>query len=123
MAARRPLLLVLVVLVAAANALAQGLPGGRPDQLGFSPERLARIDSVMRRYVDSGRVAGVVTLVARHGRVVQLGAYGWADREAGRRMTPDAIFRIASQSKALTSVAVMALVEEGRLRVSDPVSL
>jgi len=64
----------------------------------------------------------VVTLVARRGRVAQLGAYGWSDREAGRRMTPDAIVRIASQSKAVTSVAVMALVEEGRLRLSDPVS-
>jgi CubicO group peptidase (beta-lactamase class C family) len=122
MAARRPFLLVLLVFAAAANALGQGLPAGRPDQLGFAPDRLARIDSVMRRYVDSGRVAGVVTLVARHGRVAQLGAYGWADREADRRMTPDAIFRIASQSKAVTSVAVMALVEEGRLRLSDPVS-
>jgi CubicO group peptidase (beta-lactamase class C family) len=122
MAARRPFLVAFLVLTAAASALAQGLPVGRPDQLGFSAARLARIDSVMERYVDSGRVAGVVTLVARHGRVAQLGAYGWADREAGRRMTPDAIFRIASQTKAVTSVAVMALVEEGRLRLADPVS-
>ena len=118
----RPSLVVFLVLSLASSALAQGLPRGRPDQLGFSAQRLARIDSVMRQYVDSGRVAGVVTLVARHGRVAQLGAYGWADREAGRRMTPDAIVRIASQSKAVTSVAVMALVEEGRLRLSDPVS-
>ena len=106
----RPSLVVFLVLSLASSALAQGLPRGRPDQLGFSAQRLARIDSVMRQYVDSGRVAGVVTLVARHGRVAQLGAYGWADREAGRRMTPDAIVRIASQSKAVTSVAVMALV-------------
>ena len=109
-------------LATAASALAQGLPRGRPEQLGFAPERLARIDSVMQRYVDSGRVAGVVTLVARHGRVAQVRAYGWADREAGRRMSADAIFRIASQTKAVTSVAVMTLVEEGRLRLSDPVS-
>jgi CubicO group peptidase (beta-lactamase class C family) len=107
---------------AASAALAQGLPRGRPGQLGFSAERLARIDTVMQQYVDSGRVAGVVTLVARHGRVAHFGAYGWGDREAGRRMSGDAIFRIASQSKAVTSVAVMALVEEGRLRLADPVS-
>jgi len=119
---RRHVLAGSLLLSLVSSALAQGLPRGRPDQLGFSPPRLARIDSVMRQYVDSGRVAGVVTLVARHGRVAQLGAYGWADREAGRRMTPDAIVRIASQSKAVTSVAVMALVEEGRLRLSDPVS-
>ena len=118
------LLLSLAACAAAGASVvsAQGLPRGRPDQLGFSAPRLARIDSVMRQFVDSGRVAGVVTLVARHGRVAQLGAYGWSDREAGRRMTPDAIFRIASQSKAVTSVAVMALVEEGRVRLSDPVS-
>lgn len=118
----RTILIACLALAAASNALAQGLPRGRPEVLGFAPQRLARIDSVMQQYVDSGRVAGVVTLVARHGRVAQLGAYGWSDREAGRRMTPDAIFRIASQSKAVTSVAVMALVEEGRLRLSDPVS-
>jgi CubicO group peptidase (beta-lactamase class C family) len=122
MAGRRPLLVALLALAAAASAHAQGLPRGRPDLLGFAPDRLARIDSVMQRYVDSGRVAGVVTLVARHGRVAQLGAYGWSDREAGRRMGADAIFRIASQSKAVTSVAVMMLVEEGRLGLADPVS-
>ena len=122
MAVRRPLLVVLLALAAAASAFAQGLPRGRPDPLGFAPDRLARIDSVMQRYVDSGRVAGVVTLVARHGRVAQLGAYGWSDREAGRRMSADAIFRIASQSKAVTSVAVMMLVEAGRLGLADPVS-
>lgn len=118
----RPFLIASLALAAASSALAQGLPRGRPDQLGFSAERLARIDSVMQQYVDSGRVAGVVTLIARQGRVAQVGAYGWADREAGRRMAGDVIFRIASQSKAVTSVAVMALVEEGRLRLSDPVS-
>lgn len=122
MAVRRPILILLLALAAAASAFAQGLPRGRPELLGFAPDRLARIDSLMQRYVDSGRVAGVVTLVARRGRVVQLGAYGWSDREAGRRMSPDAIFRIASQSKAVTSVAVMMLVEEGRLRLADPVS-
>lgn len=118
----RALVVACLTLATASSALGQGLPVGRPEVLGLAPQRLARIDSVMQRYVDSGRVAGVVTLVARHGRVAQLGAYGWSDREAGRRMTPDAIFRIASQSKAITSVAVMALVEEGRLRLSDPVS-
>ena len=122
MRVRRAVLSVLLVLATVAQGVAQGLPRGVPAQLGFAPARLARIDSVMQRYVDSGRVAGVVTLVARHGRVAQLGAYGWADRESGKRMTPDAVFRIASQSKAVTSVAVMMLIEEGRLRLSDPVA-
>lgn len=118
-----PLRAAMLLTVAAARiSLAQGLPADRPDRLGLSAERLARIDTVMRQYVDQGRVAGVVTLVARHGRLAQAGAYGWADREAGRRMTADALFRIASQTKAVTSVAVMILVEEGRLRLADPVA-
>src|SRR5438132_13383408 len=91
-------------------------------QLTFSPERLARIDRAIQAYVDSGRIAGAVTLVIRRGRVVQEGAYGWADKEAGRKMTADAIFRLASQSKAVTSVAMMMLVEEGRVGLGDPVS-
>jgi CubicO group peptidase (beta-lactamase class C family) len=93
-----------------------------PEQVGLSAERLARIDRVMQQYVDSGRVAGVVTLVARHGRVAHLGAYGWADVETKRAMTPDALFRIASQTKALTSVAVMILIEEGKIGLNDPLS-
>jgi CubicO group peptidase (beta-lactamase class C family) len=72
--------------------------------------------------VDEGRVAGVVTLVARGGRIAHLEAVGQADREAGVPMRADTIFRIASMSKAVTSVAAMMLVEEGRLGLSDPVS-
>lgn len=119
---RAPVLLAALALVAASAAHGQNLPAGDAARLGFSPARLARIDTVMQRFVDEGRVPGVVTIVVRHGRVAQLGAYGWADREAGRRMTPDALFRIASQTKAVTSIAVMMLVEEGRLRLRDPVS-
>jgi CubicO group peptidase (beta-lactamase class C family) len=92
-------------------------------RLGFAPDRLARIDRFLQHAVDSNRIAGAVALVLRDGQVVYERAVGWADREAGRRMTADAIFRIASQSKALTSVAVMALVEEGKLGLGDRVSL
>jgi CubicO group peptidase (beta-lactamase class C family) len=76
----------------------------------------------MQRYVDEGRVAGLVTYVARSGRVAHLEAFGKADIEAGTPMRTDSIFRIASQTKALTSVAVMMLVEEGRIGLADPVS-
>ncbi len=93
-----------------------------PRALGLSPERLARIGGTMRQYVADGRIAGVVTLVARNGRIVHLEATGDADREAKRPMRTDTIFRIASMSKAVTSVAVMMLVEEGRLTLGDPVS-
>lgn len=83
-------------------------------QRGFDPARLARLDTVLQLNVDSQWVAGVVALVMRDGVVVYEKAFGWADREARRPMRTDAIFRIASQSKALTSVAAMMLIEEGR---------
>ncbi len=107
---------------AAPHLAAQGLPAGRPAQLGFSTERLARIDTLFQSYVAQGRTAGAVALVARHGQVVWSGAFGMADREAARPISTDALFRIASQSKAVTSVAAMILVEEGRLRLDEPVS-
>ncbi|HEY8832499.1 MAG TPA: serine hydrolase domain-containing protein [Gemmatimonadaceae bacterium] len=89
---------------------------------GFAVDRLARIDQMMQRYVDSNQIAGAVGLVMRDGKVVYEHAVGWADKESGRRMTTDAIFRIASQTKALTSTSVLILMEEGRLGLDDPVS-
>lgn len=106
----------------ASRLAAQGLPAGNPVALGFDQVRLHRIDSVMQSFVDRGRIAGAVTLVVRHGRTAQLGVYGMADREANRRMAATTLFRIASQSKAITSVAVMMLIEEGKLRLREPVS-
>lgn len=76
----------------------------------------------MQEAVDSGKVAGVVTMVLRHGKIVQQGAYGWADVESRKPMQVTSLFRIASQTKAITSVALMMLVEEGRLSLYDPVS-
>lgn len=91
-------------------------------KLGFAPDRLARIDRFMQQYVDSNRIGGAVGLVLRDGKVAYEHSVGWSDKESGRRMTTDAIFRIASQSKALTSVAVLMLVEDGRIALGDPVS-
>lgn len=91
-------------------------------RLGFSASRLARIDTVLQRAVDENAVAGAVALVMRDGKVAYERAVGWSDKESGRRMRPDAIFRIASQTKAMTTVAVMLLVEEGRLGLGDRVS-
>lgn len=87
----------------------------------LAPDRVARIDRVLQQYVDENRVAGIVALVLQDGRPVYERAVGWSDREASRRMTPDTIFRIASQTKAITSVAVLSLVEEGKLALGDPV--
>ncbi|GAB4130529.1 MAG: serine hydrolase domain-containing protein [Acidobacteriota bacterium] len=118
--------LCLVVLLLSAAGLsgvrAQELPRAEPAEVGMSAERLARLSAVMRQYVDNQRVAGLVTLVIRDGKVAHLGTYGYLDLEKKTPMRPDAIFRIASQSKAVTTAAVMILQEEGRLLLSDPVS-
>ena len=120
---RQLMTLSAALLVALAPVLgAEALPPSSPESVGLSAERLERLRAGMQRYVDDGRVAGIVTLVARNGRLAHLEAYGKADVEQARAMTKDAIFRIASQSKALTSVAVMMLVEEGRIGLGDPVS-
>ena len=89
---------------------------------GFSAERLARVDRFLQQYVDSNRIGGAVALVIRDGQVAYQKSVGWTDLEARRPMTPDAIFRIASQSKAITSTAVLMLVEEGKIALTDPVS-
>ena len=86
---------------------------------GFATERLARVDTLLDSYVNDGRVAGIVALVLRDGKPVYERAVGWSDREAGRKMTMDTEFRIASQSKALTSVAILQLMEEGKLTVNE----
>jgi CubicO group peptidase (beta-lactamase class C family) len=89
---------------------------------GFSAERLARLDRFLQQYVDSQRIGGAVALVLRDGQVAYQRAVGWIDRESRRPMTADAMFRIASQSKAITSTAILMLVEEGKIALSDPVS-
>jgi len=110
--------IALALLLAAPALHAQGAAAGT----GFAADRLERIDRFIQAAVDSGRIAGAVGLVVRDGDVVYERAFGWSDREANRRMTPDAIFRIASQTKALTTTAIMMLVEEGKIALDDPVS-
>ena len=88
----------------------------------LSAERVARIDRALQRYVDENRIAGIVALVLRDGQPVYERAVGWSDKEAGRKMTTDTVFRIASQTKAITSTAILSLVEEGKLTINDPVS-
>jgi CubicO group peptidase (beta-lactamase class C family) len=108
------------LLIATAVSLAAALPAqGETLKAGFSPQRLARVDTLLNSYVQEGRFGGVVALVLRDGKPVYEHASGWIDKEAGRKMTPDAVFRIASQSKALTSAAILMLMEEGRLTVNE----
>jgi CubicO group peptidase (beta-lactamase class C family) len=114
--------LSLLALVGAGPSWAQGLPASTPASVGVSAERLNRLSSTLQQYVDQGRSPGMVTIVVRQGKVVYLEAFGKRDVEAGAPMPKDAIFRIASMSKAITSLATMILLEEGKLLLSDPVS-
>ena len=99
-----------------------GVPAAEPEAVGMSSERLDRLDRVMQGYIDRNEVAGVVTLVARRGKVVHFSALGQRDVEAGAPMTHDAIFRIASMTKPIASVALMMLYEEGRFQLRDPIA-
>ena len=118
---RRLVLTGVVLAVGVQLALAQGLPQTQPEEVGLSSHRLERVSAAMQGYVDDGRLAGAVVIVARRGKVAYLEAFGSRDREAGAAMTTDAIFRIASQTKAPVSVGVMMLQEEGRLLITDPI--
>ncbi|MFB3104674.1 MAG: serine hydrolase domain-containing protein, partial [Pseudomonadales bacterium] len=93
-----------------------------PAEVGMSSERLARLTTTMTAYVDEGRLPGAVVLVARKGRIVYFEAFGNQDRDSGSKMTTGSIFRIASQTKALISVGIMMLQEEGSLLISDELS-
>jgi CubicO group peptidase (beta-lactamase class C family) len=93
-----------------------------PEDVGLSSERLERIGAAIQRSIDEGRIAGAVSLVARHGKIAYLKAFGMADRKTKTPMRTDSIFRICSMTKPITSVAVMMLYEEGRLTLNEPVS-
>jgi CubicO group peptidase (beta-lactamase class C family) len=95
----------------------------RPEEVGFSPSRLARLDEVMkRRYVDSGHLPGVLTMIYRRGKLIHTGMSGQMDLERGKPMREDTIFRIYSMSKPITAVALMMLAEEGLIGLDDNVS-
>ncbi len=93
-----------------------------PESVGLSTQRLERLTKVMQKYVEDGKFAGILTLIARKGEVASLETFGWRDRENKQPMTGDTIFYIYSMSKPITSAAAMMLCEEGRLRLWDPVS-
>ena len=89
---------------------------------GFDPARLAEVGPALQAFVDSGELAGIVTLTSRGGEIVQSEAIGWRDIETRAPMRTDTLFRIASMTKPITSVAAMMLVEEGRIALDDPIS-
>jgi CubicO group peptidase (beta-lactamase class C family) len=114
---------LLSVSLAMANAALAGvIPAGSPSDVGVDAARLARIHEVVERHIGAGDVAGVVTLVARRGRVVHFESQGYANIETRESLQTDSIFRLASMSKPITAVAIMMLVEQGRIQLGDPVS-
>jgi len=119
---QRPSAIVTVLIAFFVTAAPAQVAQQTPESAGLSSARLERLNAVMKEYVDQGKISGVVTLVARHGRVVHLRPTGRLDIEQNRPMQKDTIFRIASMSKAVTSVATLMLMEDGKLLLSDPVS-
>jgi len=113
---------VFAFLIFVSTLNAQDLPVGKPEELGFSPERLQRLTNVFQAYADDKKMSGSVVMVVRHGKVAYFNSFGKRDIESNAAMQSDAIFRIASQTKALVSVAIMILQEEGKLLIADPVS-
>ena len=93
-----------------------------PGEVGLDAQRLRRIDAHFRKYVDDGRLPGWQVMVSRRGRVAHLSSYGFADKEAGRPVADDTIWRIYSMTKPVTSVAAMMLVEQGLMELTDPIS-
>ena len=121
----QPLRLLLAAVTALAlplAAIAGAVPHATPEDVGLSSERLGRITEVVRRHIEASDVSGAVTLVARRGHIAHFEAQGFLDIESQTPLPSDAIFRLASMSKPITAVAIMMLVEQGEIRLDDPVS-
>ena len=97
-------------------------PTARPEEVGLSAERLHRINDLIQRHIDAGTFSGAVTLVARQGRIAHLEAQGLMDIESRKPMQKDAIFRIMSMTKPVVGASIMMMIEEGKVRLTDPVS-
>ena len=117
----RPILALICAAVLAVTVHAS-TPTARPEEVGLSAERLKRVTELMQRAIDAKTFSGAVTLIARNGRIAHFEAQGLMDLESKKPMQKDAIFRIMSMTKPVVGVAVMMLVEEGKVRLTDPVS-
>ena len=116
------LLAAVVAVLSAAPLFAQVPAVVAPEQVGFSTQRLARIRPQLEKYVEDNRLAGGSALIARHGKVIYFETFGVMDKESGKPMTKDAIFRIYSMTKPIVAVAALTLYEEGKFSLLDPVS-
>lgn len=113
---------LLSVMLAALPALAASIQTAKPEQTGFSSERLARIREMVQRHIDAHDVTGAVTLVARNGKLAHFEAHGLADVESKKPMSKDSLFWIMSMTKPVVGTSVLMMMEEGKLRLTDPVS-
>jgi CubicO group peptidase (beta-lactamase class C family) len=111
-----------VFAVVALTAVIGAVPLRKAEDLGLSSERLQRINQLIQRYIDDKQITGAVTVVARRGHTAHFEAQGLMDAESRTPMRKDGIFRMASMTKPISGVAVMMLLEEGKLRLTDPVS-
>ena len=121
----RPLRALFLAVAASAlpfGAFGGAVPHATPEDVGLSSERLQQVTEVVRRHIEAGDVSGAVTLVARRGHIAHFEAQGFLDIESQTPLGTDAIFRLASMSKPITAVAIMMLVEQGEIRLDDPVS-
>src|SRR3954464_2034961 len=98
------------------------LPRAKPEEVGLSSERLARIGETLPADIDAGRIPGAVIAIARRGKLVALDAYGWRDKAGNVPMTVDTIFNIASMTKPMTAVGALMLYEQGKLLIDDPLA-
>jgi len=119
---KHPLVALIGFLLMVATLSAGSVPVAKPEEVGLSTERLRRVNEAVQRHIAAKNVSGAVTLVARRGRIAHFEAQGMQDLETKKAMPKNGIFRLASMSKPVTGVAVMMLVEEGKIRLSDPVS-
>ncbi len=115
-------LLFVLVLGISPLALGGSVPIAKPEEVGLSSERLQRIHELMQRYIDAGNFSGAVTLVARRGHIAHFETHGLMDLESKKPMAKDAIFRIMSMTKPVVGVSVLMCMEEGKVRLNDPVS-
>ena len=120
--AMRPTLLAATLAMAAANVFAQALPTAKPESVGMSTERLAKIGAALQQEVNDKKLPGAVVMVARKGKLVYSTAVGSLHNSSGGAMNTDAVFRIYSMTKPLVSTALMMLVEDGKVQLTDPVS-
>ena len=119
----RNLLIGLAVMLVMAPVSAKEMSSTKPERQGFSSERLAKLTQLMNAKVEDGTMVGGMGMIARNGKIIYSQTYGQADREAGKVMTDDAIYRIYSMSKPITGVALMMLYEEGKFRLNDPIAM